>query len=93
MARHEKEVHDIDNFSSDFFGNSAIGVEHSYDWKSKSFNHRTDTDMSQSKRYEVQEIDSKPSVDPIADDYIKLQQDIIAKREELARLAKLQTIK
>jgi hypothetical protein len=47
--------------------------------------------MSQNKRYEIQEADSTPS--SIADDYAKLHEDIIKKREELARLARMQTIK
>jgi hypothetical protein len=37
------------------YDNDMIGVEHQYDWKSKTFNHRTDTDMSSNKRYEIQE--------------------------------------
>ena len=68
----------VDDFARDFFNaptpfdqmnqhkfdSDMVGVEKSYDWKSKTFNHRTDTDATSNKRYEIQEGFSKPSVKP-----------------------------
>jgi len=57
-----------------------VGVEHSYDWKSKSFNHRTDTDMNSNKRYEIQEGDAKKSGSlsgSIADQYFKNEEAVM----------------
>ena len=86
-----------DDFAKDFFNSPTpfdqmnqhkydsdmIGVEHSYDWKSKTFNHRTDTDMSSNKRYEIQAFDAKaptsaaPISDSIAQQYIKNEESIM----------------
>jgi hypothetical protein len=95
MRQHEQEnrrTFGEDDFSKDFFSqptpfdthkfdNDMVGVEHSYDWKSKSFNHRTDTDMTSNKRYEIQEgFQKKPSSsipDSVASEYFKNEEAIM----------------
>ena len=86
-----------DDFARDFFNsptpfdqhkydNDFVGVEHEYDWKSKSFNHRTDTDMNQNKRYEIQEgFATKSKPDSIASEYFKNEESIMKQIRDIQK--------
>jgi len=85
LAEKERQLHSnrMSSFSHNFFGDdlpstdSVVGEAHTYDWKSKSFNGRQDTDMDSNKRFEVESLVSPEDItktsQDISSDYLKLR--------------------